>query len=136
MKKAAFDSSALLAVLNVEAGRERTLEMLSELADESLISAVNLSEAHAVLIRRDIPDDEAWRLLTAFEIAIVAFDAEQARIAGGLIAQTRKLGLSFGDRACLALALQENCCVVTADRAWKKLKVGVQVELVRGSTEG
>ena len=135
MKKAAFDSSAFLAVLNVEAGREKALKLLSGQTNEPLVSAVNLSEAHAVLVRRGIPDDEAWRLLTAFEVMIVAFDEEQARIAGGLIAQTKKFGLSFGDRACLALALQENCCVVTADRAWKSLKVGVQVELVRGSKE-
>ena len=132
MNKAVFDTSALLAVINVEPGGDRVLELLSEQRNQALVSAVNLSEAQAVLINRGTPDDEAWELLSDLSLEVVAFDAEQARSAGVLIAQTRKFGLSFGDRACLALGMQKRCVVITADRTWKKLKVGVQVELIRG----
>jgi PIN domain nuclease of toxin-antitoxin system len=132
VNKAVFDTSALLAVINVEAGAERVSKLLSELSSNALISAVNLSEAQAVLIHRGTPDDEAWELLSELNLEVAAFDAEQARTAGVLISQTRKFGLSFGDRACLALGIQERCVVVTADQAWKKLKLGVQVELIRG----
>ena len=38
-------------------------------------------------------------------------------------AQTRALGLSLGDRACLALGLALKAPVYTADKSWKKLKV-------------
>jgi PIN domain nuclease of toxin-antitoxin system len=132
VNKAVFDSSALLAVINVESGSGRVAELLAEERNRALISAVNLSEAQAVLINRGMPDDEAWELLSEFNLDVVAFDAEQAQSAGALITQTRKFGLSFGDRACLALGMRESCVVVTADQIWKKLKVGVQVELIRG----
>jgi PIN domain nuclease of toxin-antitoxin system len=59
------------------------------------------------------------------------FTTEQAEIAGNLIAQTRSLGLSLGDRACLALALEQNAPVYTADRAWKNLKLAIPVHVIR-----
>ena len=132
MNKVAVDTSALLAVINVEAGGNRVSELLDDEHNRVLVSAVNLSEAQAVLVHRGVPGDEAWKLLTAFDLEIIPFDAEQAQFAGTLIDRTRKFGLSFGDRACLALGIREGCIVVTADQAWKKLKVDVQVELVRG----
>jgi PIN domain nuclease of toxin-antitoxin system len=131
VSKAVFDTSALLAVINVETGCDRVSELLAGLGDQALVSAVNLSEAQAVLINRGTPGDEAWEMLSDFNLEVVAFDAEQARSAGALISQTRKFGLSFGDRACLALGMREKCIVITADQAWKKLKVGVEIELIR-----
>ena len=131
MNKAVFDTSALLAVINAETGSDRVLELLSEQHHEALVSAVNLSEAQAVLINRGTPNDEAWEMLSDLNLEIVAFDAEQAQSAGILISQTKKLGLSFGDRACLALGIRERCIVITADRAWKKLKLDVEIELIR-----
>jgi PIN domain nuclease of toxin-antitoxin system len=44
---------------------------------------------------------------------------------------SRRAGLSFGDRACLALALIHGLPVLTADRAWAKVDVGVEVRLIR-----
>jgi PIN domain nuclease of toxin-antitoxin system len=131
VSKLVFDTSALLAVINVESGGERVSELLSEDDHQALVSAANLSEAQAVLINRGMPDDKAWKVLSEFNLDVVAFDAEQARSAGALIAQTRKFGLSFGDRACLALGMRERCSVITADQAWKKLKIGVEIELIR-----
>jgi len=131
VSKAVFDTSALLAMIHAEPGGDRAAELLSEPGAQILVSAVNLSEAQAVLINRGTPDKEAWELLSDLSLEVIAFDAEQARSAGILISQTREFGLSFGDRACLALGLQERCVVITADRAWKKLNVGVKMELIR-----
>jgi ABC-type antimicrobial peptide transport system ATPase subunit len=55
----------------------------------------------------------------------------QAHIAGSLWQQTKALGLSLGDRACLALAIQLNLPVLTADKLWQQLDVGVAIQLIR-----
>ena len=49
---------------------------------------------------------------------------------GKLRASTRTLGLSLGDRCCLALALEHGAEVVTADRPWKVLK-GYRFQFIR-----
>ena len=53
---------------------------------------------------------------------LLPFTAEQALISGLLRPGTRALGLSLGDRCCLALAQVLKAEVVTADRPWKALK--------------
>ena len=50
-----------------------------------------------------------------------------------MIVETKKLGLSLGDRACLALGLMSNKTVVTAERLWSRLKLGVAIEVIRGN---
>ena len=59
------------------------------------------------------------------------FDIDMARLAGSLKPATKKLGLSLGDRCCLALGSLRGDTVVTADRLWAKLKLGIQVEVLR-----
>jgi len=61
----------------------------------------------------------------------VAFSSEHARLTGVLAAQTRALGLSLGDWACLALGLALKAPVYTADRTWKKLKISVRIHVIR-----
>jgi ribonuclease VapC len=53
------------------------------------------------------------------------------RIVGNLVAQTRPLCLSLGDRACLALGLALRAPVYTADKSWKKLKVRARIHVIR-----
>jgi ribonuclease VapC len=62
---------------------------------------------------------------------IEPFTAEQARIAGTLVQKTISLGLSLGDRACLALAIALEAPVYTTDRLWKKLKLGIPINVLR-----
>ena len=59
------------------------------------------------------------------------FTADQAKIAGSLIATTEKYGLSLGDRSCLALAIALKAPVYTTEQAWKNLKVGVSIHVIR-----
>lgn len=128
MSKIVLDASAMLAVLNQEPGSEKlTPEMLGNAAG----STVNLAEAHAILVSRGGDPDEAWEDALSGIHESVPFSEEQARIAGGLVAQTRSLGLSLGDRACLALALALNAPVYTADRSWKNLKLPIRVHVLR-----
>jgi len=58
------------------------------------------------------------------------FGEDDARRSAGFHLEARKLGLSLGDRACLALGARLGLPVPTADRAWIRL-AGVNVELVR-----
>jgi PIN domain nuclease of toxin-antitoxin system len=41
------------------------------------------------------------------------------------------LGLSLGDRACLALAAELGVVALTTDREWARADVGVEVALIR-----
>jgi PIN domain nuclease of toxin-antitoxin system len=52
---------------------------------------------------------------------IADFDRDVAVRAAALRAATKHLGLSLGDRACLATAQLRDLPVLTADRVWKKL---------------
>jgi ribonuclease VapC len=40
-------------------------------------------------------------------------------------------GLSLGDRACLALAVNRNAEVFTADKVWEGLDVPVTIHMIR-----
>jgi ribonuclease VapC len=62
---------------------------------------------------------------------VIPCDAEQASIAASLRPATRGLGLSLGDRACLAFGFAKRLPVLTADRLWTKADVGVKVEVIR-----
>jgi PIN domain nuclease of toxin-antitoxin system len=61
----------------------------------------------------------------------VDFDHDPAERAGHLRPLTRNLGLSLGVRACLATAQSLGCTVLTADRAWAELDLGIRIEAIR-----
>jgi PIN domain nuclease of toxin-antitoxin system len=44
---------------------------------------------------------------------------------------TRHAGLSLGDRACLALGEGLGYPVITADRVWASLDLGIEVVVIR-----
>jgi ribonuclease VapC len=128
MNRVVLDASALLAILNQEPGSEKlTPEILSTAA----ISTVNLAEVHGKLVSRGLGPNEAWEATMSPIREAAAFTSEHARLTGDLVAQTRPLGLSLGDRACLALGLALKAPVYTADKSWKKLKVNVRIHVIR-----
>jgi len=122
-----LDASAVLAFILPEPGGD----MVRPLIPDSLLCAVNLAEVTARLLDRRFPSMEVDGLLKRLRFTVVSFDEDLALGAGRLRTQTRHLGLSLGDRACLALAQREGLPVLTADRAWAELDVGVQVVLIR-----
>lgn len=128
MNRVVLDASAILAVINREPGAEK---LTPALLARAVGSAVNFAEVQTKLITRGWTSEEAWEDATSPVREIVPFGDEQARIAGDLVMQTRSLGLSLGDRACLALGMALKAPVYTADRTWKKAKVGVRVHVIR-----
>ena len=85
----------------------------------------------AKLQERGAPDENIDRNIARLNLPVIPFDAAQAMAAGKLRARTRSLGLSLGDRACLALALARGLPAVTMDRDWAGLDVGAEVIVAR-----
>jgi len=128
MNRIVLDASAILAVLNRETGADK---LTPQLLNTGVASTVNLAEVQGKLVDRGIGAEAAWIATLSSVQETVAFTAEQAKIAGDLIAETRSMGLSLADRACLALGLALQAPVYTADRSWKNLKVGVRIHVIR-----
>ena len=128
MNRIVLDASAILAFIQGEPGSEK---LTPELLHGAVCGAVNLAEVHGKLVSRGWSIDEAWEDARSPIQEAVPFDLSQARLTGGLIALTRALGLSLGDRACLALAITLKAPVYTTEQAWKKLKLEVPVHVIR-----
>jgi PIN domain nuclease of toxin-antitoxin system len=77
------------------------------------------------------PPEDAWSDANLLETAPEPFTADHAKIAGSLIAQTEKYGLSLGDRSCLALAIALQAPVYTTEQLWRNLKVGIPIHVIR-----
>ena len=128
MSRIVLDASAILAVIHQESGYEK---LTPDLLARAVASTVNLAEVQGKLVSRGWMSDEAWEDATSPIHEVVPFDQEQARIAGDLIAQTRQLGLSLGDRACLALGIVLKGSVYTCEKAWKSLRSAVPIHVIR-----
>jgi ribonuclease VapC len=130
VSRVVLDTSALLAILHEEPGSQIFTQQF-DLLQNAAMSAVNVAEAYGKLVGQGIGPGDAWEAVIAPIPEIIDFDKEQAKIAGGLLPQTRSLGLSLGDRACLALAIALKAPVYTADRAWKDLRLKVSIHVIR-----
>jgi ribonuclease VapC len=128
MNRIVLDASAILAVIGGEPGADK---LTPDLLARAVGSTVNLAEVQSKLVSRGWTSEQAWEDATSPVRELVSFDEEQARIAGDLVTQTRHLGLSLGDRACLALGMALKLPVYTAEKAWKKVKVGVRIHVIR-----
>lgn len=95
------------------------------------MSTVNAAEVLSRLARDGDDPSARVRSLLAFGIEIVPFTLDHASRVAELAALTRPAGLSLGDRACLALAMERGVAAATADRAWAELALPVRVETVR-----
>lgn len=128
MNKYVLDASAVLTLLNQETGKERVASILSE----SVINTVNYCEVLGKLIDAGLPENDARESIELLSIEVVPFNADAAYRAAVLRPVTKKLGLSLGDRSCLALGLtRRGSIVVTAEKIWTNLNIGVKIELIR-----
>ena len=121
------DASAILAALK----SERFDNIDPRHLIHASISAVNVCEVRTKLHDDGLNEAQASAAVSAMDLRVVPFDETQARLAARLRATTRRAGLSLGDRVCLALGEQLGYRVVTADRVWGDLDLGVEVVVIR-----
>ena len=126
-KMTVLDSSAFLTMINGEKGADKVTERLPW----ALISAVNQAEVHTKLVSTGMEEQVAWWHIDQINCESVPFDEKQARQTGALVSVTKPFGLSLGDRACLALAIERKASVYTTDRVWKNLNLGIEIEVIR-----
>lgn len=127
MADVVLDASAVLAYLQ----RELAWEVVEPRLADGLLCAVNLVEVIQRLVDAGRADEAARADVDALPFSVSDFDRELACDAGLLRRRTHHLGLSLGDRACLALARRERLPVMTADRPWAELDLGVEIVLIR-----
>lgn len=128
-----LDASALLAWLQGETGADQVDEALKQRA---VIHVVNWAEVLTRLASKGLPAAEATQQLGERGILgqLLTVDlgtVEDAEATADLFNATRSAGLSLGDRYCLALAQRLGVSVLTADRQWATLHVGVTVKVIR-----
>lgn len=127
MSDVVLDASALLALLNEEPGAEEVEGTIPG----AVIGAVNFSEVVAKLADGGMPEPAIHAALDGIQIHVVPFEAHLAYRAGQLRPSTRRRGLSFGDRACIALGVAHRLPILTTDRRWKELGLEVEIRLIR-----
>ena len=124
-----LDASALLAVIYEEAGAAEVQELLR---GRTAMSAVNVGEVVACLDEAGWTRREVAEVIDGFDMEIVPFDTATAVLSGEFRSRTRRVGIGLGGRACLATARSLGIPVLTADRAWKTLRLpGVKVRCIR-----
>ena len=122
-----LDASVILAAEFDETGAVDWTEVYDQLA----ISAFNLGEVVSKLMERGRDSERIGFLVDLLLPLSHALTPMQAIQAGKWRRETKRFGLSMGDRCCLALGLELGAEVYTADRAWAGLDLGVKVRVIR-----
>jgi ribonuclease VapC len=127
MSEIVLDSSIPLAILKQESLHSSVYALM----DGAVMSAANLAEVYSKIAELGETNWPRADALLALLDRVEPMTQEQARTCGQLRTKTIHAGLSLGDRACLALALELGAEVYTADRAWAGVKVGCTIHLIR-----
>jgi PIN domain nuclease of toxin-antitoxin system len=127
------DSSAFLAYLRGEPGADLVAEAL---ASGARMSAVNWAEVLSKVADSGEDPDKFSQLLRdqgvlGGALTIQPFEIGHARLTARIQGQTRRFGLSLGDKACLALGKATGHAILTADKVWPELGLGLEIRLIR-----
>jgi PIN domain nuclease of toxin-antitoxin system len=122
-----LDASAVLASVFREPGHD----VVDAVMGNSIMTSVNLAEVASKLSDRGYTEETIRWTLSQLAVEVIAFSRVTATESGLLRSATRSLGLSLGDRACLALAIERGVPALTADRRWTSARTKAKVELIR-----
>jgi PIN domain nuclease of toxin-antitoxin system len=128
-----LDASAFLAYLRDEPGAEI---VENALINGCYISIINWVEVLSKIVDLgESPEEIIKRLrdegLLQNSLEIIACNEEDAITIAKFRVLTKSAGLSLGDRACLALGKRLNLPVLTADKVWTSLSLGITITLIR-----
>jgi PIN domain nuclease of toxin-antitoxin system len=126
-----LDASALLCLLNDEPGADKVADVLTR----SVLGTTNLAEVVSKLRERGLSLQEVREALGGLHLDVRPLSPSQAMILGDLRPATKPLGLSLGDRACLALALDLGAELFTTDADLASADVGLSITNMRPSSE-
>lgn len=129
MSEGVIDASSVLVLLKNEPGAQVVRDRLS--AGTHYLSTVNQAEILSRLSDLGLNNADAIEAFSEIGLNLVPFSESHAQSAAALRAASRPSGLSLGDRACLALALELQLPVLTADRTWLALDLPISVVLTR-----
>jgi ribonuclease VapC len=122
-----LDASALIAFLNSEPGAD----IVHAAIPGAVMSAVNYSEVLKKTIERGGTSEAAASFVRGLSIVVIPFDEALAEVSASLYPKTKPYGLSFADRACLALGIARNIKVLTAEHKMAELSLSIKVKLIR-----
>jgi PIN domain nuclease of toxin-antitoxin system len=122
-----LDSSIILAILKNETIDDSAYAVVPG----AVTSAVNVAEVYSKLGELDGISLTQVELLLGLLARIEPFNASQAKACGMLRDATRNQGMSLGDRACIALAMDLDATVYTTDRQWATATLACRVKLLR-----
>jgi PIN domain nuclease of toxin-antitoxin system len=122
-----LDASAVLALIRGEPGAGE----VERLDGAPYLSAVNAMEVMIVLGRAGLTASRARAVLDALHLQVIPFVPGLAERAAEVHAKARRGGLSLADAICLATAAALGAVVYTADKAWRRVDLGIQIRLIR-----
>lgn len=124
-----LDASAVLAFVLAEPGDDVVSRAFDGYVEDGTPTA-RMSTVNWLEVTQRVPGRSLHQELASL-VTLEPLSRETAELAAELHAPTRAAGLSLADRVCLALGVQHGVPVLTADRAWFDLDIGVDVKLIR-----
>ena len=122
----AVDSSVVLAILHEEGDWQNYAGSISG----QYLASVNAAEIMVSLVQAGLTPDAAGQALRLLGMIIVPFDEQDAVTMAAMQPQLKALRLSLAARACLAFAKRRALIVLTTEKAWRNLDLGVKIEVV------
>lgn len=127
MTSTVLDASALLALIQ----NETSAAVVAAALSGAVVSAVNYSEVLKKTIEWGGSVDEIMSFIRSTPIAIIPFDEVQAALSAELYPKAKPHGMSFADRACLALGVMRKLPVLTAERKMADIDLPIAVKVIR-----
>ncbi len=126
MSEIVFDTSAYLTLIKGEEGAE----IVKSYLPSAMISTVNYAQLLTILQNIGMPISEAEKITEGLIRNIIPFDKKQALLASQLNEKIRDLDLSLEERACISLALEKQCPVLTANKTWGEIELDIEVKIL------
>jgi len=120
------DTSVVLAIARAEAGAEDA----QRLARGGVLGMANFVEAATRGEELGFATHTTLALISTLGLTLTPIDRATADQAAALWRQ-RRHSLSLGDRLCIGCARANGMPVLTGDRRWSALELGVEVVLFR-----